>query len=153
MFNKHSVALLFATVASANDYLSGEVRSQERFLYGKFRTRMAAPNVKGTVTSFFTYAVEDWPHRWNELDFEIVPSVEKNPLSLNIIWQDGAQDHDYVTSFDPKDQYQEYTLEWTPDYVAWYVNDHLVRKTVNTDAVHFLQLPSQVMMNFWTPTW
>ena len=41
-------------VAQAN-YLSGEVRSQEWFTYGKFVARMQNPGKMGTVQSFFTY--------------------------------------------------------------------------------------------------
>lgn len=72
---------------------------------------------------------------------------------MNIIWKDGQQDHNYATGFYPKDEFNTYTMEWTPNYVAWYINDHLVRKTENTPDVHFLTQPTQIMMNFWTPTW
>ena len=77
-------------VAQAN-FKSGSVSSYEKFTYGKFVTRMKAPDKKGTVSSFFTYW--DGPNfftgGWNELDCEIVPSVEDNPLSLNVIYGDG----------------------------------------------------------------
>ena len=52
---------------------------------------MKAPDRKGTVASFFTFW--DGPNfdakEWNELDMEIVPSVEDNPVSMNIIYGDG----------------------------------------------------------------
>lgn len=138
--------------ATAN-YISGEVRSQEKFMYGKFKIRMAGADKMGTVTSFFTYVCQDYPHGWNELDIELVPSMSTNPFSMNIIWKDGQQDHNYATGFFPKDEFNTYTLEWTPNYVAWYINDHLVRKTEGTEDVHFMTQPTQLMMNFWTPTW
>jgi len=47
-------AAIIASVAQAN-YLSGEVRSQEWFHYGKFVVRMQNPGKMGTVQSFFTY--------------------------------------------------------------------------------------------------
>ena len=72
---------------------------------------------------------------------------------MNIIWRDGAQDHNYATAFQPGTEWATYTVEWTPDYVSWYVNDKLVRKTEGTDDVHFLTMPTQLMMNFWTPCW
>ncbi len=84
---------------------------------------------------------------------EIVPSVCENPFSMNIIWRDGQQDHNYATGFHPGTDWFTYTVEWTPDYVSWYVNDRLVRKTEGTEDVHFLNQPTQLMMNFWTPTW
>ena len=150
---KLSVAVLaIAGVAQAN-YLSGEVRSQEWFHYGKFVAKMQNPGKMGTVQSFFTYTAQDWPHGWNEIDVEIVPSVTENPFSMNIIWKDGAQDHNYATGFHPGTDWFTYTVEWTPDYVSWYVNDKLVRKSEGTEDVHFLDMPTQLMMNFWTPCW
>ena len=147
-----ATVIAVAGVAQAN-YLSGEVRSQEWFTYGKFVAKMQNPGKLGTVQSFFTYTAQDWPHGWNEIDVEIVPSVTENPFSMNIIWKDGAQDHNYATGFHPSSDWITYSVEWTPDSVSWYVNDKLVRKTEGTEDVHFLSMPSQLMMNFWTPMW
>ena len=150
---KLAAAIVAIVGAAQANYLSGEVRSQEWFTYGKFVARMQNPGKMGTVQSFFTYTAQDWPHGWNEIDVELVPSVTDNPFSMNIIWRDGAQDHDYATGFHPGIDWFTYTVEWTPNYVSWYVNDRLVRKTEGTEAVHFLNMPTQLMMNFWTPCW
>ena len=90
-------------VASAN-YKSGSVSTYEKFNYGKFITRMKAPDRKGTVSSFFTYwdGPGFYQGGWNELDVEIVPSVESNPFSMNIIYGDGhnkLESHDYAHDF------------------------------------------------------
>lgn len=71
-----SVLLAVIGVANAN-FRSGSVSSFEKFTYGKFVTRMKAPNKLGTVSSFFTYwdGPNFTPSEWNELDIEIVPSV------------------------------------------------------------------------------
>ena len=45
----------------------------------------------------------------------------------------------------------DYTIKWTPDYVIWYVNDKLVRKSEGNEDVHVLDMPTQLLMNFWTP--
>lgn len=152
MQNLFAAIVAVTGVAQAN-YLSGEVRSQEWFHYGKFVVKMQNPGKMGTVQSFFTYTAQDWPHGWNEIDVEIVPSVTENPYSMNIIWKDGAQDHNYATGFHPGTDWFTYTVEWTPDYVSWFVNDKLVRKSEGQEDVHFLDMPTQLMMNFWTPCW
>ena len=90
-------------VASAN-FKSGSVSTYEKFNYGKFITRMKAPDRKGTVSSFFTYwdGPGFYQGGWNELDVEIVPSVEQNPFSMNIIYGDGhnkLESHDYAHDF------------------------------------------------------
>ena len=76
-FSTALIASVFA-VAEASQYKSGAVTGFEKFTYGKFITRMKAPNKKGTVASFFTYwnGPNFYPGGWNELDVEIVPSVE-----------------------------------------------------------------------------
>ena len=87
-------------------YISGEVRSLESFQYGKFRTKIKAPNKRGTCTSFFTFFEgPKWaPEKWNEIDFDIVPSVEGTPISTNIIFGDGHARHErhlYSSGIDP----------------------------------------------------
>ena len=70
-------------------YRSAEVRSHETFTYGRFTTRMKGSAKKGTVASLFTYWTgPNWSSEgWNEIDVEIVPSVEESPMSTNLIWQ------------------------------------------------------------------
>ena len=71
-------AVLIATACMAEaSFRSGSVSTYEKFTYGKFVTRMKAPNRMGTVMSFFTYwdGPGFFPGGWNELDIEIAPSV------------------------------------------------------------------------------
>ena len=82
-----------AAGAAANNrrYVSGEIKTKERFQYGKFRTRMQGSGKKGTVSAFFTYweGTQSLPwnrSRWNEIDVELVPSIEANPFATNIIY-------------------------------------------------------------------
>ena len=128
--------IAMASVASA-DYRSGAVSTREHFKYGKFVTRMKAPNKKGTVASFFTYKdTKDLPSGWNELDIEIVPSVSSNPLSMNMIYGDGhekLESHQYANHFDPKDEWHTYTLEWTPQHISWTVDGRELRHATNHD--------------------
>ena len=110
-------------------FRSGSVSTYEHFKYGKFVTRMKAPNRMGTVSSFFTYwdGPDFVPGGWNELDVEIVPSVETNPLSMNMIYGDGVgkvESHEYAKRFDPKDDWHVYEMEWTPEYVSWSIDGH-----------------------------
>ena len=160
---KFALALVAVVGVASASFRSGSVSSYEHFRYGKFVTRMKAPNKKGTVASFFTYqdGLDFSPSNWNELDIEIVPSVEHNPLSMNMIYGDGPQkleSHSYAPGYQPDDDWHTYTLEWTPHYVSWSVDGHLVRNTTTEDdpAVAHMDKPQSVRMNFWTPefeTW
>ena len=156
---KFTTALIaVAGVAEATRFKSGAVTGYEKFTYGKFITRMKAPNKKGTVSSFFTYwnGPDFYPGGWNELDVEIVPSVQGNPLSMNVIYGDGEkkrETHDYKNSWDPKDDWHIYEMAWTPDFIAWSVDNKEVRRVTSSDpSVKLTNKPMSVMMNFWTPT-
>jgi endo-1,3-1,4-beta-glycanase ExoK len=96
--NKLLASVLFAQGISANDFISGEVKTTETFQYGKFITRMKAGNHNGTVASFFTYwNGPNWSDgQWNEIDVEIVPSEmikHVEPFSTNIIYGSGTNYH------------------------------------------------------------
>lgn len=116
---------------------------------------MRSQNKQGTCYSFFTF-FDEYPKReqgyWNEIDVEIVPSITDNPFSTNIIWQWSQHDQQFCKDFQPGKAFNEYVIEWTPDYVAWKVNGQLCRKTVGTPDVHFLTEAQNVIMDFWTPT-
>ena len=157
---KFTIALIAAvsTFVEASQFKSGAVTGFEKFTYGKFITRMKAPNKKGTVASFFTYwnGPNFFPGGWNELDVEIVPSVSQNPFSMNIIYGDGKtkrETHDYKASFDPKDDWHIYEMAWTPEFIAWSIDNKEVRRVNKDDpSVKLTSKPQSVMMNFWTPT-
>ena len=155
MISRTSIAILLVAVAEAN-YRSGEVRSTEEFLYGRFSTRMQGSAKMGTVTSFFTYWTGDngkWSKsNWNELDVELVPSITSNPMSMNIIWRDQAQDQGYCAGFQPGTEWNDYVIEWAPGYVQWFINGNMVRRIEGTEDVAFMTKHQKLMMNFWTPT-
>ena len=71
-----SIAFLIAS-ALATDNISGEIKTIKTYTYGKFKTSMWAPDVYGTVSSFFTYwnGPNWYDGGWNEIDVEIVPSM------------------------------------------------------------------------------
>ena len=129
-------SLLLSSLTSAN-YISGEVKTYETFTYGRFTVRMMGSCKKGTVGSFFTYWTgPDWSQEgWNEIDVELVPSIEENPFSANIIWEWQQQDQSYVDSYQPGAGYNTFGVEWAPTYVQWTINDKVVRRTENTPDV------------------
>lgn len=63
---------------------------------------------------------------WNEIDFEVVPSVSASPLSMNILYGDGAkksESHNYARDVDPTDSWHVYEIQWTPDYISFLLDD------------------------------
>ena len=153
-----SAVVAVVGVAQAAQFRSGSVSSFENFTYGKFITRMKTPDKMGTVSSFFTYwdGPDFTPSEWNELDIEIVPSVEHNPFSMNVIYGDGVDKHEshkYAHDFNPHDEWHTYSMEWTPDYISWSVDGHEMRHVTTEDpSVEHMAKEQTLRMNFWTPT-
>ena len=142
---KFATSLLCVVSLAQANFRSGSVSSLEKFKYGKFVARMKAPNQKGTVSSFFTYwdGPDFTPTEWNELDIEIIPSVEDSPFSMNMIYGDGhdkVESHSYAHNFDPKDDWHIYEMEWTPDYVSWVIDGQTVRLKDAFALCHFCDL-------------
>jgi len=155
---KFATAIVAVLGVARADFRSGSVSTYEKFTYGKFVTRMKSPDKKGTVASFFTYW--DGPNfeasLWNELDIEIVPSMERNPFSMNVIYGDGTtkrESHEYARHFNPHDEWHTYAMEWTPKYISWSIDGTEIRHINNPDpAVEHMAKEQSLRMNFWTPT-
>lgn len=75
---------------------------------------------------------------------------------MNVIYGDGQtkrEAHDYQTNFDPKNDWHIYEMAWTPDFIAYSIDNKEVRRITKDDpSVKFTSKPQSVMMNFWTPT-
>ena len=127
-----------------------ELRTRERVLYGKFEARFKPTQGEGLVSSFFIYN-DDFPNTdWNEIDIEILgrfPQV----VDLNAM-SPGSHLRTHYVPFNTHLDYYEYGFEWTPDYVAWFINGEEVYRQDSTD-VHVAGLTdsSKIMMNIWNP--
>jgi hypothetical protein len=127
-----------------------ELRTRERVLYGKFEARFKPTQGEGLVSSFFIYN-DDFPNTdWNEIDIEILgrfPQV----VDLNAM-SPGSHLRTHYVPFNTHLDYYEYGFEWTPDYVAWFINREEVYRQDSTD-VHVAGLTdsSKIMMNIWNP--
>ena len=155
-------ALCLAALAAttfASPYKGGEVSTHERFTYGRFKTKMRVPQMpKGTVASFFTFwnGPGWYDGGWNEIDVEVVPSMGNTKISYNLIYGTGkghTQSHKYADMPDGA-EWVEHQIDWTPEYIKFYVNGELKRdaNTYNAGVVA-MKKAQPLYMNFWTPSW
>lgn len=149
--------LAFVTVAFAQKpYLGGEIRTYESFLYGRFEIRMKPPLISGTVSSLFTfYDAPDFVQNWNEIDIEFVGNKQKM-VQFNAI-HDGHIMHEKLQdlTFDPSKEFHNYAFEWTPTYIAWFVDSIEVFRD-SGDHIKRLKQKQKIMMNYWVaniPSW
>ena len=115
----------------------------------------AAPG-SGVVNSFFLYRDYwdeglDGAQHWNEIDIEILGQYN-NRVETNLIIQNqwDLPDNSPVL-FNPQNDFHDYAIEWTPDYIAFFVDDLLIRY-INNFYVDSMYHHQKIMMNIWQPT-
>ena len=133
-------------------YKGAEYRTKEAYTYGRFEVRMKSAQREGMLASFFTYYDGGGSTNWNEIDIEIMGRY-KDEIQFNTITP-GQTNHvrSQFVSFNPALDFHIYAIEWTPQYVAWFIDgEEVYRQT----GVHIQTLthPQKIMMNIWNPAY
>ncbi|KAK6455817.1 Utr2 GPI anchored cell wall putative glycosidase [Scheffersomyces xylosifermentans] len=147
----HDDALLLQMPANS----SGTVVSSTKYLwYGKVSATFKTSHDRGVITAFILYSdVKD------EIDFEFVgynlTAPQSNFYALGILNYTNAENS---TTTDTFENYHTYMLDWTEEYIKWYIDDpdHPVR-TLNrndtwnttTKRYDFPQTPSRIQFSLW----
>ncbi|MEW6060834.1 MAG: family 16 glycosylhydrolase [Bacteroidota bacterium] len=136
----------------AKPYKGAEYRTKETYTYGRFEVRMKAAQREGMLSSFFTYHEITTTAEWNEIDIEILGRYTDD-VQFNTITP-GQVNHvsHYKTSFNPSLEFHTYAFEWTPTYVAWFVDGKEVYRQTGVH-IESLNRPQKIMMNIWNPTY
>lgn len=163
MKSKYFFSALFLLLVQTTYFAQGlavngaEYRTKDSYLYGRFESSVKAPGKEGILTSLFTYfdgtPSDPWTSsKWNEIDIEILGRYN-NDVQFNTITQGQTNHvrHQYV-NFDPALDYHTYAFEWTPDYVAWFIDGAEVYRQTN-DFVKTLIHAQKLMMNIWSPVY
>lgn len=140
--------LLFSTLVQAQRaYTAGEIQSRREVTYGRFEMMMYSSDVSGTTSTFFMWknGGNNNNSRWNELDIETF-GKQGDMWQSNPIWQYSGTDQ-VVKRWEVNHEglqianaWVKFTMEWTPNYIAWFNNDIEVRRIVkgeNVPAWHF----------------
>ncbi len=141
---------IFPMLHSAKIYKGGEYRTKASYLYGRFEVRMKSVQREGMLTSFFTYndMVPFDSQKWNEIDIEIMgrysDDVQYNTITPGQTNHVGRRQ----TPFNPSLDFHTYAFEWTPTYVAWFIDGtESYRQT--GPQIQTLIHPQKIMMNIW----
>ncbi len=140
-----------AALAQSKLYRGAEYRTKEPFVYGKYEARMKSAGGAGLVSSFFTYHdVENPVSVWNEIDVEILGrytnEIQFTTITPGFIFRPVR----HVISGNPHLSFHVIGFEWTPDYVAWFVDGYEVLRD-NNDYIQTLFREQKLMMNIWPP--
>jgi len=147
--------------ASAAGYFGAEVYSNEVFRYGRFEARMQMAAASGTVSSMFLYFNDSYMGSatdltpWREIDIEILGktpgSFQSNMITGNAITQImSPAHHDIIPSSDQT--YHDYAMEWTPNYVAWFLDGVEVRRNTDQQTIDLQDHDQSLRFNLWSST-
>ena len=127
-----------------------EYRTLDSYAYGRFEASVKPAQGDGITSSFFTY--DDPADPWGEIDYEWLGLFD-HTIDLNTITT-GQASHirQHYVPFNPHLDFHEYAFEWTPEYVAWFIDGEEIFRQTGT---HIAELDSaqKLMMNLWQPVY
>jgi len=148
------VILALASQVISKDYKGAELRTYAAYTYGRFEVNYRASCGAGQTSTFFTYhelgsgGVNDW----NELDIEMLGRYSDDIQFNTITPGQVIHVHHQWLNFDPTADFHTYAIEWTPDYIAWFVDNVEVYRQTGAH-VATLNKPQKIMMNIWPPAY
>lgn len=128
-------------------YSAAEVATVDQFTFGRFVGRIKFCAGSGMVSSLFTYK-DNVNQSWQEIDIEhlgnLPKSVQYNLISGNLANRK-YQPHVVTFQYSPPQEFHDYSIEWTPDGVTFFVDGNQTWKDVQAT----LKDPARLHMNAW----
>lgn len=156
-----AVLLTINSAAAAKDYNGAELYSKNTVKYGRFDVRMRTIAGSGVVSSFFTYYNNSYlgsPEPWVEIDIETL-GKSSNIFQSNIITGNAANkitSEQLHTCDNLAQNYHTYSVEWTPNYIAWFFDGKEVRRTTGSQVTACQAKEMSYRFNAWisdVPAW
>ncbi|MDZ7332510.1 MAG: family 16 glycosylhydrolase [candidate division KSB1 bacterium] len=146
------LGLIPISMGFTKPYKGAEYRTKDAFIYGRFEARYKPPKGDGFLASFFTYHEITSTTNWNEIDFEILGRYDHDVQVTSIgPGQKIRNSHQWVP-FNTHEDFHNYAFEWTPDYIAWFVDGQEIYRQDQAHIADF-KFEQKIMMNIWPPTW
>ncbi|HEX7764546.1 MAG TPA: family 16 glycosylhydrolase, partial [Cellvibrio sp.] len=150
-----TTTVMVANLASAKAYKGAEIYSNESYLYGRYEIRMKAAKGSAVLSTFFTYknGSEVGNTFWEEIDIEVFGKNNATEWQSNIILGSSRPtiqtEQTHAAGVSLADDYHTYVVEWTPDYVAWFLDGVEVRRIIGTSTVTSLTNAQSLRFNLW----
>lgn len=145
----------FSSTTSAKPYKAAEIVSSQTYKYGRYEMRMQAAKGSGVLSTFFTYkpGSEIAGVFWEEIDIEIFGKNNATQWQSNVIIGTNRPTTKteglHTMPYSLGDGYHTYVLEWTPNYIAWFVDGTEVRRITGGQFVTSLTNPQDLRFNLW----
>ncbi|KAF3483424.1 extracellular cell wall glucanase Crf1/allergen Asp F9 [Arthroderma uncinatum] len=128
---------------------SPTLQSYFYIFFGTVEVHMKAATGRGVVSSIVIQS-----EVLDEIDWEWVGS-DTNKVQTNYFGKGNTTSYDRGKTFDvpgAMDAFHNYTVNWTPEKIEWYIDTKLVRTLMYEEALggkNFPQTPSTVRLGIW----
>lgn len=125
------------------------IQSNKWIFFGKIDVTLRACTGQGVVTSFVLQSDD-----LDEIDWEWLGG-DTTQVQTNYFGKGDTTTYDrgaYHPVSSPQDEFHTYTIDWTKEYVKWYIDGDLVRTLLYSDAkdgTRFPQTPMQIKLGTW----
>ena len=149
------IGVSITSAATAKPYKAAEIYSKQTYKYGRYEMRMRVAKGSGVLSTFFTYknGSEQPGVFWEEIDIEIFGKNNATQWQSNVIIGTNRPttktEGVHTMPYSLGDGYNTYVLEWTPSYIAWFVNGTQVRRINGGQFVTSLTSPQDLRFNLW----
>lgn len=123
------------------------IESRFSILYGKVECDIKAASGLGIISSFYLQSDD-----LDEIDVAEVFGNNVYEFQTNFFikgntttWDRGA----YHPLPNPLENFNRYTMEWTPDVIKWFINDQLVRTLDSSNKYGIPKSPMKVKLSLW----
>jgi endo-1,3-1,4-beta-glycanase ExoK len=141
--------------AAAKPYKAAEIYSKQTYKYGRYEMRMRVAKGSGVLSTFFTYknGSEQQGNFWEEIDIEVFGKNNATQWQSNVIIGNNPNlsrtEGVHTAPSSLGDGYHTYVLEWTPNYIAWFLDGAQVRRINGGQFVSSLTNPQDLRFNLW----
>jgi hypothetical protein len=143
--------------AKAHAVSSAELYTTKSYPYGRIEARIHFAKGDGIVSSLFLWKEnsEKAGEFWNELDFEKLGAdchLESNAFYGN---PEAVHSKKHALDIDLCGGFHNYTYEWTPEYIAWFVDGNEIRRETGATAAAYAENAAagmQIRFNIWPGT-
>jgi endo-1,3-1,4-beta-glycanase ExoK len=132
------VLLSAALPTTAQAVQSAELYRTQAYVYGRFEARVQYAPGDGVISSFFLWKDgSSSTTLWNELDYEKLNA--DCHMQTNAWTGLGGVQHTQVNAMPGNicTGYHTYSYEWTPTYIAWFVDGCEIRRETGAIAADF----------------
>ncbi len=141
--------ILASQPAYAKNYKAAEIRTTTSYKYGRFEMRMLASNKSGILSTMFTFNDDNFTTpQWNELDVEVLGLYNDRVQFNAITYNHTMHEHIQMLGTDPTKCFIVYAVEWTPSYVAWFIDGAEVYRDSGSHIAE-LTFTQKFMLNHW----